>query len=810
MQKKTTLILKLTTAQKSIKQPALSYFIKAFSVCLLLAGCAVQVNAQTPDFGWAKNPGGTGRDEGWAMAADGAGNIYVAGTFGLSADFNPGGTGVPLNAVNVQDIFLAKYAPNGNCIWAKSMGGTGADYGLGVAVDGTGNVYVTGYFSNADADFNPGTGTANLIHSGGVDAFIAKYDPNGNYLWAKSMGGSGADHGKAVAADDAGNVYVTGYFNGAADFNRGGSGGSRTATGVDAFLVKFDATGTFLWVNTIEGSSTEEGRGVAVDGTGNNVYVTGTSNSAAVNFNPGGTVNGAGNYDVFLAKYNAGGTYQWAKAMGGTNADNGQGVAVDGTGNVYVTGIVRTTIVTTADFNPGGTGGTITTEGNNDVFLAKYDPSGIFQWVKNMGGSSVDNGYGISLDGTGNAYVTGYYNGTANFNLGGSDGLLTAVTGADVFVAKYDPNGNYRWAKSMGGGADDQGLAIAADGNGNVYATGYFNSHPTANFNPGGAGGTLTNHGSIGSYDVFLVKLEQGCQINITFTETACDSFVFNGVTYTATGAYADTFTSSANCDSIVTLDLTIRSTSVNPVVSGHYCDAVTFNGTTYTGTGVYVQNYTNASGCDSNITYDLTIGYSSYDSVTYTTCDSYELHGTVYTATGIYLVTITNASGCDSTIVLDLTLAPLDPPVITVDEFVLSVTGTYASYQWIRNGTDIPFATNPTYTVTENAAYQVRVTDTDGCEATSTVYSVNNVSVAHRSGIGQDISIYPNPVNDVIYINSPVAVHAMLTSIEGRNLLREPDAKVIATGHLAKGIYLLHLSDKEGRLIKTVKVVKE
>jgi hypothetical protein len=206
------------------------------------------------------------------------------------------------------------------------------------------------------------------------------------FNWVKSMGGPSLDTGLGTDVDSSGNVFVTGGFNGVADFNAGGSGGTLTsAGGTDVFLAKFDAGGNFLWAKSMGGNVDDGGNGVAVDGSGN-VYVIGQFTSATADFNPGGsggTLTNAGDYDVFLAKYDAGGNFLWVKSMGSNGVDQGEEVAVDASGNVYVTGHFTSAIV---DFNPGGSGGTLTnTSANSDIFLAKYDGVGNFLWAKSMG-----------------------------------------------------------------------------------------------------------------------------------------------------------------------------------------------------------------------------------------------------------------------------------------------------------------------------------------------------------------------------------------------------------------------------------------
>lgn len=195
---------------------------------------------------------------------------------------------------------------------------------------------------------------------------------------------------------------------------------------------------TFEWVKSMGGNSNDQSWQVATDRNGN-VYAAGYYISATADFNAGGTggvITNAGDYDAFLAKYDAGGNFLWAKSIGGGGTDQGYGVNTDGAGNVYVTGYFQSP---TMDLNPGGTGGTITNAGGgNDIFVVKYDAGGNFLWAKDMGGSGDDYGRTVVIDAGGNVYVTGYFGSTtADFNPGGSGGsTLTSAGGIDIFLAK--------------------------------------------------------------------------------------------------------------------------------------------------------------------------------------------------------------------------------------------------------------------------------------------------------------------------------------------------------------------------------------
>ncbi|MBL7798333.1 MAG: hypothetical protein JNJ90_17695 [Saprospiraceae bacterium] len=521
---------------------------------------------------WAKSLGGPGFEVGQGIALDAGGNLHITGYFTNTVDFNPGPGTDNLTSTGNYDIFIAKYDASGNYIWAKGMGDTEYDEGRSLAVDAAGNVYVTGYFQNV-VDFDPGAGTASLFSSGSGDIFITKYDASGNYLWAKSIGDSESDYGYGIALDPAGNVHVTGLFQGIVDFDAGaGVANVFSSGGGDIFITKYDASGNYLWAKNVGSTGNDIGYGIAL-GSGGNVYVTGeftgtadfdpgagtanlnpgknTTDAFALSLSPAGNYNWAinwGQYDtrpsgmtclgiardasgnvyatgyfdgenvdfdpgpgiagltssastssLFIVKYDASGNYIWAKAIVGTNAVRGEGIAVDAGGNVYVAG----GFYGTADFDPGpGTANLNSGFGGVDAFIAKYDASGNYLWAGNIGGESVDIAYGIALDAGGNVCVTGFFNDMADFDPGAGLAILASQQGdVDIFIAKYDPSGNYLWAKNVGGTSDDYGLGIAVDASDNIHITGYY--YLTSDFDPDAGTANLT---STGLSDIFIAK----------------------------------------------------------------------------------------------------------------------------------------------------------------------------------------------------------------------------------------------------------------------------------------------------------------
>jgi len=308
-----------------------------------------------------------------------------------------------------------------------------------------------------------------------------------SYLWSKAFGDVGEDFGHALAVDAAGNTIMTGVFPGTVNFG----GSTLTSSGSwDVFLVKFAPDGTHLWSQRFgdapQTAADQIAYDVAVDPAGN-IYVTGAC-AGTSNFG-GANLVGAGGYDIFLAKYNAGGTHQWSTRFGGGTHDYGYGVVANASG-VVITGSFAVSV------NFGG--GAQASAGSNDIFVARFDGNGVFQWSRTYGVSGSDVGEELAFDSAGNVLVTGRVAGSVNF--GG--GALTFLGTSDVFLLKLTPAGAHVWSKGVGGGFFDAGTAVAVDGSDNVIVTGEFSS--SANFGGSTIVGNPTNR------DVFLAKYTSG------------------------------------------------------------------------------------------------------------------------------------------------------------------------------------------------------------------------------------------------------------------------------------------------------------
>ncbi|HRI62476.1 MAG TPA: SBBP repeat-containing protein, partial [Saprospiraceae bacterium] len=318
---------------------------------------------------WAHNFGGTQFDEAYCVAVDGAGNIALSGTFGGTADFDPGPANTAFESAGSNDIFFAKYTPSGNLLWARQLEGDGTDRVLSMALGRQNHLYLSGHFEGT-VDFDPSGATGNRSAAGDSDLFFARYDGDGNLVWAKSVDGFSYEEARGIAVDRFDNVYITGRYAEPIDFDPGPGVRELNPAGInDAFFAKYDADGDLVWANSISGENNEMGNSIAVDTLGQ-VYVTGHFINT-VDFDPDAathTLTGLGDFDIFLAQYDASGHFLSAKSIGGMQKEESTVVALDAWQNIYVAGFFKGT----ADFDPGPDVTNLSSAGKDDGFIAKY------------------------------------------------------------------------------------------------------------------------------------------------------------------------------------------------------------------------------------------------------------------------------------------------------------------------------------------------------------------------------------------------------------------------------------------------------
>ena len=434
--------------------------------------------------GFLVNFGVSGLDTDVAgVAIDSSDNIYITGT---SQGANLFGKNVTSGTTD--DIFVAKLNSSGVVQWVYAAGGTGRDRGRKIALDSSGNIYVTGYYWST-VDFGGGNVTSN----GNWDAFLLKLNSSGTFQWVKSYGSTLNDLGRDVAIDSNDNIYMLGNYRGTVDF---GGGDENGAVNGDIFLVKFNSSGVFQWVYTAGASAADDSRALALD-SNDNPYITG-SFSGTVDFG-GGNITAANTDDLFILKLNSSGAYQNIYTSNIFTTQKGKGLAVDSSGNIYATG----TFSGTVDFG----GGNITTSGN-DIYLLKLNSSFAFQWVKRFavdnGGAGLALGLAVTVDEDGNVYSVGQIGSTIDLG-GGSQGFGGQN---DAYIVKHDSSGSFQWSKTFGSGSQnniDKALDIVIDSNGFVIAVGEVESQ---NIDFTSVGGEILTNFVTGDNPNFVLKIK--------------------------------------------------------------------------------------------------------------------------------------------------------------------------------------------------------------------------------------------------------------------------------------------------------------
>ena len=384
----------------------------------------------TGAFVWVKQIGGTAGESVLSLALDDDGNVYITGQLLGTVDFDPGVGTTNLTSAGDSDIFIAKYDASGSLAWAKSIGGTGFDEGVSIAVDGDGNVYATGEFMYI-VDFDPGPGTYN-IDSGLVANFVCKLTSTGELAWAGKFAGN-INLAGGIAVDGSGNVYTTGRFNGATDFDPGsGAAVLSPVNGYDVYIAKLNSSGAYVWAKGMGGNGEDDGLAVMIDSS-DNVLIAGRF-AETVDFDPGtGTaeITTDHQFEAFVAKLDSGGGYVWAKQLG---ASESRSVAVDAYDNVYATGYFSGT----ADLDPGAAVQTVVSAGSFDVFATKLNSAGTCIWARQMGGLSTEVGNDIAVGSDENVLLTGYFGDTADFDPGSGTATLTTASngGQEAYVVK--------------------------------------------------------------------------------------------------------------------------------------------------------------------------------------------------------------------------------------------------------------------------------------------------------------------------------------------------------------------------------------
>ena len=725
-----------------------------FAIISVLCFFSEICNAQAPEWAWAKGAtGSNGDDLASSVAVDASGNTLVTGWFN-SPSITFGST--TLTNTGTQNVFLTKYDANGNVIWAKKAGGTTSDGANSVTVDASGNIYIAGFFNSPTISF----GSISLTNSGNYNFFVAKYDANGNIIWARNAGGTSDNCANAVAVDNSGNVYVTGYFanNSTMIF------GTTTLTRLgycSIFTVKYNASGTVLWAKKAGGSGDDESTSIAVDVSGN-IYLAGYFGSPSISFGLTTLTNSStsgSTPDTYLAKYDLNGNVIWVKKANGLGEDRITSVALDHSGNIYVSGNYSENTLTFDSITLPGTAG------YQYIFLTKYDATGNVLWAKSAGETSLCNAISIVLDTNGNIFESGSFSGN-NFTIDTT--ILANVGGVDIYLAKYDDTGNLLWAKSAGGSGNDWEVGLGIDVSDNAYLAGFYSS-TSISF------GTFTLTNASNNTDIFFAKCQEvfsadaGANIAISCGNTA----LLNNVTsnYTGTGnlSYNWAPTNGLNSNSISNPSATVTTNTT------YFVTVTTPNGLSSTDSVmVYVNPLTANAGanktisCGSTVNLDnVTSSYTGTGNLTYSWSPSNGLNNTnipnptaTVTSNTTYVVTVTTPNGCSAT---DNVIVNVNPLTINVNNVsttcgnpvILNTTNNYTgsgtlTYNWQpATGLSATNVSNPSASPITATNYTVTLSTPNGCVATDqATVSLSPLPVENICFVEFDTTTSENSIN--------------------------------------------------------------
>jgi len=684
-----------------------------------------------------------------SISTDAAGNVYTAGTFGETIDFNPGPAieNVVASGADVNGVYISKLDPLGNFVWVRQLP-IKVDGPVNMTTDAAGNVYLTtGLRHNADVD--PGPATVLLTKMGDRDAIVVKFDTNGNLLWARQFGGlsnaipQSVAEGTAIAVDGSGNVVLAGNFTKIIDVDPGPAIINFTAIGTyESFIVKLNSNGNFIWAGKF-GDVTSAFHRVAItdikcDAAGD-VYSTGNFQGDC-DFDPSSNtsiLSSFGPSEGFACKLSASGSFLWVRHFGNSVIANQLfsplTLGLDAQSNVYIAG----NFLGTQDVDPGPAVYNLSSAGAADAFLIRLTNTGNFTWAHNIGSSAADGYVDLSIDNTGSVHLLGYAKGSADLDPG--MGVKQSPAGGSLFVSRFDGSGAMISA-AITATANPLPASIINDPFFGILYTGNFTE--TVDFDPGNPVFDLTSWP--GRREFFVAKLSQCATPSFTTLQVnSCGSYTLNSQVYDSSGTYMQVLPNSTGCDSIITLQLVVHKAVT--IQTREICPGQSFfaGGAWQTSAGVYTDTLAGSFGCDSivkttlilkarpqpqlgpdrKLCADSVIELSAGNLSAYSWQDNSTDSILQVTGPGTYWVSVTDAVNCSGNDTIIITGVPNPSNFLNATDSICSYGSlqlnagmNFSSYQWSTG------ATGSIAAVTSPGIYRLRVKDNNGCSGIDSI----------------------------------------------------------------------------------------
>lgn len=661
---------------------------------------------------WGTYFGGSNLDEILYSKFDTWGNLYVMG--GSQSINNIATSGTHQTTIGGSlDAFLAKFDEDGNQLWGTYIGGSNQEELWACDFDADGNIYATGRTDSNNNISTPGSHQT-TYGGGGFDAFLQKFNSDGMRIWGTYYGGEEYDRGRYCHVDAAGFLYMAGVTKSFSNISTAGShqevyGGAGQNDQDDAMLIKFTLDGERIWGTYYGGIQWEEGYSCDTD-SDLNVYLYGHAQSPT-NISTAGSHqqnHGGGLWDSFLVKFSPAGTREWGTYIGGSNQDLSWTCSIDTEDNIYITG-------RTSSFNGISTSGTHQTSngGDFDAYVMKFSGQGEQLWGTYFGGPEYERGFGCQTIENGKVLISGHTESSTGIAIPGVHQELFGG-GIDAFLALFNQDGNLEWSTYYGGAQNEVGRSTTYF-NDAYYLAGW----TLSNTNISTSGIHQENYG--GGRDGFIVKFSNQCAT--TFSEInidVCSEYEApDGNVYAESGIYTATILNAAECDSIITINLTIQGSLENDIQL-YVCEeesVVLPDGTEVSEDGNYPINYVTESGCDSVVNYEVVFNSNYLLNNVLLLCSNepfFDHLGNEITTNGTYTFVYQSSHGCDSVVVTEITF------INGFETFVDTVICAGNAY------------TTPSGTIiTEGGTYSFLYQAINGCD-----------SVVHIS-----IEVLPNPV---------------------------------------------------------------
>ncbi|MBC8045914.1 MAG: T9SS type A sorting domain-containing protein [Fimbriimonadaceae bacterium] len=717
--------------------------------CLVISK---EMNAQ--EFTWANAFHGNDAQTVPSVTTDDAGNVYSAINFWNEVDANPNAGVTNFTSAGSQDIAIVKTDVAGNFIWGKKIGGSLFENIRTIVTDSENNFYIIGYF-NGTVDFDPSATIHNLVSAGGADAYLAKYDADGNYLWALNICSSGYEESYGVSTDADNNVYLTGYFQNTIDFDPSASTFNLSAIGSNAiFFLKLNASGSFIFAKQIAYAYVNS---FITDAEGN-MYVTGNF-FGTIDFNPGAstynlTASGFG-YDMYVLKLSSDGIFLWADKMSGSNNETGQCIYYDATDNVIYAGAQ---FEGTVDFNPGAGIENRISAGNFDVCILKLNSDGALLWSRSFGNSNYDAAFGLQLN-SNDLFITGNFYGTLDIDPGAGTYEVISNGSSDIFLLTLNTSGDFTGAQSFGGTLEDNAATLHIADNNAMFISGFFEGE--VDFDAGDDEFFLDS--DFTGWDGFVSRYCLPVIIEDSITICEGDSIFIGGEFQSEAGTYYDYFLTAEGCDSTIITYLEIGDPVLDLGEDIETCDGDTIildaenEGAIYewntdettqtiavTEQGNYAVQVFYSSGCVVNDT--IFIAFNNIPNVniggdlqlcagdsllinagnpgeTYLWSTGETTQKIWVNDGGSYSVIVTNSDGCSNYDTIEITLNVL--PVVELPDSISACEGDLITVDAGDDGVSYDWNTGPTtqiISITESGNYTVKVTNEFGCLTKDTV----------------------------------------------------------------------------------------